>query len=129
VEAAKVQNHEEDEVNKAYALVKNLRLSRQRAMLQQAGLDASTAARDYRRWLALRRAFPHLSIAPTVNIDRMWHAHILDTRTYERDCARVFGQFLHHTPFRGKPADFKRTQSLWRRYFGEDIEGTPAVCD
>jgi hypothetical protein len=38
---------------------------------------------------------------PTLDIDEMWHAHILDTRKYMEDCATHFGEYIHHYPYLG----------------------------
>ncbi len=53
--------------------------------------------RDYQRFLVLRVLYPDQRFCP-INADTLWHAHILDTRTYHADCLRVFGEFLHHDP-------------------------------
>lgn len=55
----------------------------------------------YRRFLALNARYPNRKICPTGPIDAFWHAHILDTRAYTRDCEIVFGQYLHHFPYFG----------------------------
>jgi hypothetical protein len=38
---------------------------------------------------------------PTLDIDEMWHTHILDTRKYMEDCANFFGEYVHHYPYLG----------------------------
>jgi hypothetical protein len=55
----------------------------------------------YRRFLALNARYPGRKICPTGPIDEFWHAHILDTRAYARDCNLVFGEYLHHFPYFG----------------------------
>jgi hypothetical protein len=55
----------------------------------------------YRKFLALNIRYPEKKICPTGPIDEFWHAHILDTRAYEKDCSLLFGQFLHHFPYFG----------------------------
>lgn len=35
--------------------------------------------------------------------DELWHAHIVYTKRYRRDCQRVFGAFLDHNPVHGIP--------------------------
>lgn len=42
--------------------------------------------------------------APTLEIDEFWHAHIMFTQKYMRDCRYIFGRYLHHTPFTIKPS-------------------------
>lgn len=55
---------------------------------------------EYLRFLALVYYHPELPILPSNTIDEFWHAHILDTRKYQKDCFRILGRFLHHTPAR-----------------------------
>lgn len=56
---------------------------------------------EYRRYLALSRAYPQKAVVPSRIVDTFWHAHILDTQAYGRDCERTFGFFLHHYPYFG----------------------------
>ena len=44
------------------------------------------------------RAHP---VAPTLEIDKYWHHHILDTQKYQADCQAIFGYFVHHFPYSG----------------------------
>jgi hypothetical protein len=83
----------------------------------------------YRRFLALNVAYPDRKICPTGPIDDFWHAHILDTRAYERDCNLLFGRFLHHFPYFGMrgpddyaelQAAFDETRELFITHFGID---------
>jgi hypothetical protein len=83
----------------------------------------------YRKFLALNIAYPDRKICPTGPIDEFWHAHILDTHAYERDCAYLFGSFLHHFPYFGMrgPEDrialqtaFDESRAIFIRHFGID---------
>ena len=83
----------------------------------------------YRRFLALNMRYPDIVLCPTGPIDRFWHAHILDTRAYERDCVQLFGRILHHFPYFGMrgPEDraeleraFEQSVDLFIRHFGID---------
>jgi hypothetical protein len=56
---------------------------------------------EYRRFLTLLAKYPDEAIAPGKDVDRFWHAHILDTQKYVEDCERVFGRYLHHFPYFG----------------------------
>lgn len=76
------------------------------------------------------------SIVPTVEIDQMWHTHILDTQKYAVDCETMFGHFLHHFPYlgmRGKEdrlalhSSFEETGELFARYFGAKPKGYETV--
>jgi hypothetical protein len=83
----------------------------------------------YRQFLALNARYPGLKICPTGPIDEFWHAHIIDTRAYMRDCETVFGEYLHHFPYFGMrgPDDrealenaFRRSVELFITHFGID---------
>ncbi len=83
---------------------------------------------EYRRFLALRLAYPDASIVPCKVVDEMWHQHILDTIAYRHDCHVIFGRFMDHFPYFGMrgPADeealadaYVETLSHYRAAFGE----------
>jgi hypothetical protein len=95
------------------------------------GWDLATcelASMEYRRFLALKLAFPEKEIVPNRVVDLFWHQHILDTVAYAKDCEAVFGQFMHHFPYFGmNGADdaqnlvdaFEETKRLYAMSFGE----------
>jgi hypothetical protein len=56
---------------------------------------------EYKRFLILLAKYPEASIAPSKEVDKFWHGHILDTLKYAEDCQNVFGYFLHHFPYFG----------------------------
>ena len=83
----------------------------------------------YRRFLALNARYPNRKICPTGPIDEFWHAHILDTRAYMRDCEDIFGYYLHHFPYFGMrgPEDhaalekaFRESVEMFILHFGID---------
>jgi len=55
----------------------------------------------YKRYLTLLVTHPEETIAPSKDVDKFWHGHILDTLKYAEDCQNVFGNFLHHFPYFG----------------------------
>src|SRR6266568_4857553 len=55
----------------------------------------------YKRFLTLLVTHPEETIAPSKDVDKFWHGHILDTLKYAEDCQNVFGNFLHHFPYFG----------------------------
>ena len=88
-------------------------------------------ALEYRRFLTLTFAYADRAIVPSKMVDAFWHAHILDTQAYERDCQQVFGFFLHHFPYFGMrgPEDaqalgdaFDETLNLYELHFGAPPE-------
>lgn len=74
----------------------------------------------YRVFLLLIALNPSESLSPTVAVDEMWHAHILDTRKYITDCESVLGQgrYIHHNPNAPRgvsiAATFNKTQEKSR---------------
>jgi hypothetical protein len=90
--------------------------------------------REYRRFLYLMKIFPNELTAPTLDVDRFWHQHILDTRKYAHDCQAIFGYFLHHYPYLGLNGEqdealrhraVERMCELYRQTFGTE-SGTGA---
>jgi hypothetical protein len=67
--------------------------------------EIETDVRDYRKFWFLCHKYPKMTLVPTKGIDRVWHAHILDTKKYAEDCQVVFGYFLHHFPYFGMGND------------------------
>src|SRR5260370_24134095 len=70
----------------------------------------------YRKFLALNARYPDEKICPTGPIYAFWHAHILDTRAYARNCELIFGNYLHHFPYFGMrgPDDRARLEKAFR---------------
>jgi hypothetical protein len=87
---------------------------------------------EYKRFLTLLVKHPSEPIAPNKDVDKFWHAHILDTQKYIDDCARIFGRYLHHFPYFGmRGADDaaalanagRRTKELYAAEFGAEVQG------
>jgi hypothetical protein len=100
--------------------------------------SAIEAIRYYKNYLWLLRKYSelHSVIPPSIEIDEIWHHHILDTYQYEQDCLRIFGQFLHHYPYFGMRGEqdkidlhnqFEITQQLHFKECGEYIFSFEAV--
>jgi hypothetical protein len=91
---------------------------------------------EYKRFLTLLAKYPDEPIAPGKEVDRFWHAHILDTQKYMEDCERVFGSYLHHFPYFGlRGADDataleaagRRTRELYAAEFAPRASETPSA--
>src|SRR5258708_7965918 len=91
----------------------------------------------YKRFLTLLVRFPDETIAPTKDVDKFWHGHILDTIKYADDCQNVFGYFLHHFPYFGMRGEEdaanlrtagKNMHALYEREFGEALPSGAAFC-
>lgn len=87
---------------------------------------------EYRKFLALTKAYPELAIVPSGPVDKFWHNHILDTQRYGPDCEKIFGFFLHHFPYFGMRGaedlsnlntSWKNTIDAYRRHFGDPPPG------
>ena len=91
----------------------------------------------YKRFLILMVKYPQETIAPTKDVDKFWHGHILDTMKYAEDCENVFGYFLHHFPYFGMrgeadAADLRAAAEqmhvIYEREFGEALPTGAAWC-
>jgi hypothetical protein len=89
---------------------------------------------EYRRFLSLKAWYPSISLVPSKLVDKVWHAHILDTRAYREDCNTVFGRFIDHFPYFGIYGKddyknlqnaFSKTQTLYENHFGEYPNASP----
>ena len=92
---------------------------------------------DYKRFLALKRAYPDQEIVPNKEVDVFWHQHILDTEKYAQDCEVLFGTFLHHYPYFGMRGEedhanlcaaFTETQELYELHFGGKGGSSSSKC-
>lgn len=90
------------------------------------------AADNYARFLGLARSHPHIAIAPTRDIDLMWHLHMLHPVAYADDCKRLLGCILDHDGGFGGTAEelpllqeaFAQTAAAWLAEYGEAYVGT-----
>lgn len=92
----------------------------------------------YLMFLYLVNQYPKLRLAPSTEIDLVWHYHILDTAQYAEDCQFLFGRFIHHYPFFGVQGEedqqnlqlaYTLTQLLFQQHFGMTITATVADCE
>ena len=75
--------------------------------LQEHGKFSDEDIADYKRFLAIRAAISEavnpeaMLLSPTDDMDAVWHAHILDTRSYKTTCELLLGKngFIHHDPY------------------------------
>ncbi len=83
----------------------------------------------YRRMLAIAMVFGPAVTPIHQDVDEVWHAHILSTQDYQRDCHRLFGHYLHHVPcgpstpegtLAAMRNNTQQTLALYHRFFGSD---------
>jgi hypothetical protein len=91
----------------------------------------------YKRFLTLSVKYPEETIAPSKDVDKFWHGHILDTMKYAEDCQNMFGYFLHHFPYFGMRGEEdaanlaeagRKTKRLYDQEFGETIPSRASMC-
>lgn len=82
----------------------------------------------YRRFLTLLIKYPKEHLVPSKIIDEFWHAHILHTQKYHRDCIAIAGYYIHHHPANGNNPDinkletgFQKTCDLYQQEFSEPL--------
>jgi len=108
--------------------------------------EAEAHAEQYRHFLTLAGSVPlNTPVVPWGNVDKVWHAHILDTEKYYKDCMSVFGTMLHNFPYFGMRGyndgqhlldQAQRTVELAIQHFGtvlmEDgstyVNTVPEIC-
>lgn len=90
--------------------------------------ECELAEQEYRRYLTLKLLHPKETLVPNKLVDKFWHAHILDTRSYRDDCDSVFGFYLDHFPYFGiygsddnanLELEFEKTKTKYEQHFGK----------
>lgn len=91
--------------------------------------QVDSAEIEYKRYLNLCMVYGK-GIVPNKIMDQTWHYHILDTRSYHKDCEKLFGGYMHHYPYFGMRGDqdaqdlknsFEKTKDLYLDLFGEEM--------
>lgn len=85
----------------------------------------------YKRFLLLVADDPTRPVAPTRDIDALWHLHMLSPVAYHRDCMALLGFLLDHDGgFGREPSElpvlgrvFEDTASRWKAKYGESYLG------
>ena len=103
--------------------------------------QATRALLRYMMFLFLLHLYPNQNIIPTVEIDQVWHHHILsDVDKYIQDCEMLFGRLLNHASYPQSEDDintwqasFSQTQELFQQHFDlqlltEGKQSKPARC-
>jgi hypothetical protein len=105
--------------------------------------QVNRAIAKYAMFLCLIALYPGLRIIPSREIDRVWHHHLSDTQKYAEDCQKLFGCFIHHSPYAGLRGEedeqswsgaFEHTKVLLEYHFGTGALGdvhsqAPAACE
>ena len=88
--------------------------------------DLDLCEKYYKDFLFIAKKYPELPLVPSIEIDELWHNHILDTSKYMNDCQNIFGYYLHHAPEYNVDsnikekinADFSVVQDIFQKEFG-----------
>lgn len=92
-------------------------------------IEAEIGIQYYKNFLFLNKKYlpSHPVIPPLLEVDEIWHHHILDTRQYHADSMAIFGYYFHHYPYFGARGDedlqnlgiaFEESQKLYELEFG-----------
>lgn len=81
---------------------------------------------EYKKFIYLC-CVSHQPVTPSVEVDQVWHLHLLYTESYWHDlCEKVLQRELHHGPTKGGQAQnikftalYAATLSLYEQEFGE----------
>ncbi len=90
-------------------------------------VEASSALERYEKFFMLAAKYPGQPLAPTKDIDVMWHLHMLNPRSYYQDCIKAMGVLLDHDGGYGKgegelpklQVTFAETERLWLLEYNE----------
>ena len=100
------ENHEMTDL---FLAIKKIDLSeiRKYFIVRQKWIEerVDNAIKDYRRYLYLTQVVGN--VAPTPDVDEVWHRHILYMRKYLSDCQNAFGKILYHEPLPIKEGEVK----------------------
>jgi hypothetical protein len=96
--------------------------------------EARETLEQYKKYMLLKKKYFHqYQLPPSIEIDEVWHIHILDTQEYFNFCFGLFGFYLHHCPEIKTSAGQEltkdevlilyreHTQKLYLEEFGEPI--------
>ncbi|MGI9282542.1 MAG: glycine-rich domain-containing protein [Endozoicomonas sp.] len=97
-------------------------------------VDCETADeifKQYKRYLYMLCKYDDIYFSPTIAMDIAWHAHILDSQAYFRDCHALFGRYQHHFPYFGARGEgdrsnlleaFENTRKIYQFEFDEILD-------
>ncbi|HUE85717.1 MAG TPA: hypothetical protein VMO26_06530 [Vicinamibacterales bacterium] len=84
------------------------------------------ATREFKRFLALPLLYPGdpaFSFVPSLPLDSLWHAFILNTPRYRGFCDHVYGSYLDHVPARSRHQTEQRVFAGPMQFTVEKVNG------
>lgn len=116
-----------------FSLIKRKLMSSDRLLCRQwTSVEVDIAVQYYKNFLFLNKKYiqRYSVLPPLLEVDEVWHHHIMDTRQYAIDCEGIFGYFFHHYPYFGTRSKedeenlqvaFDVVQELHAREFGRKM--------
>ena len=97
--------------------------------LKKAHILARSVYRYEKYWLPLAATFPEECLSAPLDIEWVWHCHMLSPRAYSKDCVQIVNTVVNHTI--RSPKDYQRalakSRDLWYRLYQE--VGEPFTLD
>ena len=81
---------------------------------------ARSVYRYEKYWLPLAANYPYEYLSAPMDIEWVWHCHMLSPRVYSKDCIAIVNKVVNHT-IRSKKEYQKaltRSRELWERHWG-----------
>lgn len=79
---------------------------------------------NYAKYMELHKKYPDEFLVPTLNIDIIWHAHMLDCNMYRDDSHKILGKVLDHNDD-AKEEDlnvgFDKMLHYWKKEYEESL--------
>lgn len=98
------------------------RLARENSWTKQYALGA---IEEYKKFVFLAKHAGH-KVTPSIEVDEVWHLHMIYTRSYWNDMCKTINFDLHHGPTKGGKAEgdkfndwYSKTLESYKTYFGE----------
>lgn len=82
---------------------------------------------EFKRFLALPLLYPgeqEFPFVPSLRLDELWHAFLLNTPRYREFCDRVYGQYLDHVPDKSRKETERRIMRGPMQFTVESISKT-----
>ena len=82
---------------------------------------------EFKRFLALPLLYPgpqKFPFVPSLPLDELWHAFVLNTPRYREFCDRVYGQYLDHVPDKSRKETEKKIMRGPMQFTVESISKT-----
>ncbi len=74
---------------------------------------AIRASQEYKRFIFLC-SLSEKSMCPSMNVDAVWHLHLLYTKSYWIDmCQNVLGKMIHHHPSKGGNEEEQKHKKMY----------------